>query len=38
MATIIAGGIFIARSAVAEPDAAEAKSNRVTVLIAIGAC
>jgi drug/metabolite transporter (DMT)-like permease len=38
MAVIIAGGVFIARSAVAEPEAAEAKSNRVTVLIAIGAC
>lgn len=35
MATIIAGGIFIARTAVEEP---EAKSNRITVLIAIGAC
>jgi drug/metabolite transporter (DMT)-like permease len=38
MAVIIAGGIFIARSAVAEPEAAEAESNRITVLIAIGAC
>jgi drug/metabolite transporter (DMT)-like permease len=38
MATIIAGGIFIARTAVEEPEAAEAKSNRITVLIAIGAC
>lgn len=38
MAVIIAGGIFIARSAVAEPEEAEAKSNRITVLIAIGAC
>ncbi len=38
MATIIAGGIFIARSAVVEPEASGAKSNRVTVLIAIGAC
>jgi drug/metabolite transporter (DMT)-like permease len=38
MAVIIAGGIFIARTAVAEPEAAEAESNRVTVLIAIGAC
>jgi drug/metabolite transporter (DMT)-like permease len=38
MAVIIAGGIFIARTAVEEPEAAEAKSNRITVLIAIGAC
>jgi drug/metabolite transporter (DMT)-like permease len=38
MAVIIAGGIFIARSAVAEPEKAEAESNRITVLIAIGAC
>jgi drug/metabolite transporter (DMT)-like permease len=38
MAIIIAGGIFIARTAVEEPQAAEAKSNRLTVLIAIGAC
>ena len=38
MAIIIAGGIFIARTAVAEPEEAEAKSNRITVLIAIGAC
>ncbi|HEU0018040.1 MAG TPA: DMT family transporter [Methyloceanibacter sp.] len=38
MAVIIAGGVFIARTAVAEPETAEAESNRVTVLIAIGAC
>jgi drug/metabolite transporter (DMT)-like permease len=38
MAVIIAGGIFIARTAVEEPEAAEAKSNRITVLIALGAC
>ena len=38
MAVIIAGGVFIARSAVEGPDEAEAESNRVTVLIAIGAC
>jgi drug/metabolite transporter (DMT)-like permease len=38
VAVIIAGGIFIARTAVAEPEAAEAESIRVTVLIAIGAC
>jgi drug/metabolite transporter (DMT)-like permease len=38
MAVIIAGGIFIARTAVAEPEAAETERNRVTVLIAIGAC
>jgi drug/metabolite transporter (DMT)-like permease len=38
MAVIIAGGIFIARTAVEEPEAAERKSNRITVLIAIGAC
>ena len=38
MAVIIAGGVFIARTAVAEPEAAEAESNRITVLIAIGAC
>ena len=38
MAVIIAGGVFIARTAVAEPEEAEAESNRITVLIAIGAC
>ena len=38
MATIIAGCIVIARNAVAEPEASSTKSNRVTVLIAIGAC
>ena len=38
MAVIIAGGVFIARTAVETPEAAEAKSNRITVLIAIGAC
>jgi drug/metabolite transporter (DMT)-like permease len=38
MAVIIAAGIFIARTAVEKPEAAEAKSNRITVLIAIGAC
>ena len=38
MAVITAGGVFIARSAVEGPDEAEAESNRVTVLIAIGAC
>jgi drug/metabolite transporter (DMT)-like permease len=38
MIVIIAGGIFIARTAVEEPEAAQAESNRVTVLIAIGAC
>jgi drug/metabolite transporter (DMT)-like permease len=38
MAVIIAGGIFIARSAVSEPDESEAKSNRISVLIAVGAC
>ena len=37
MATIIAGGIFIARTAVEEPEA-RSQSNRITVLIAIGAC
>jgi drug/metabolite transporter (DMT)-like permease len=38
MAVIIAGGIAIARTAVEEPQAAEAIDNRITVLIAIGAC
>jgi drug/metabolite transporter (DMT)-like permease len=38
MGVIIAAGIFIARTAVEEPEAAKAKSNRVTVLIAVGAC
>lgn len=38
MAVIIAGGVFIARTAVAEPEEAEAESNRITVIIAIGAC
>jgi uncharacterized membrane protein len=38
MATVIAGGIFIARTAVAEPEASDAESNRITVRIAIGAC
>jgi drug/metabolite transporter (DMT)-like permease len=38
MAMIIAGGIFIARTAVSEPEASQAKANRTTVLIAIGAC
>jgi len=38
MATIIAGGVSIARTAVAEPEAAQAESNRTTVLIAIAAC
>ncbi len=38
MAAIIAGSILIARSAVAEAEAPEAKLNRVTLLIALGAC
>jgi drug/metabolite transporter (DMT)-like permease len=38
MAVIIAGGIFIARTAVEKPEAAEAENNRITVLIAVGAC
>jgi drug/metabolite transporter (DMT)-like permease len=38
MAVIIAGGISIARTAVEKPEAAEAESNRVTVLIAVCAC
>jgi drug/metabolite transporter (DMT)-like permease len=38
MAVIIAAGVFIARTAVAEPEEAEAESNRITVFIAIGAC
>ena len=38
MAVIIAAGVFIARTAVAEPEEAEAESNRITVTIAIGAC
>lgn len=38
MAVIIAGGMFIARTAVTEPEPGEAESNRISVLIAIGAC
>jgi drug/metabolite transporter (DMT)-like permease len=38
MAVIIAGGISIARTAVETPEAAEAESNRITVLIAVCAC
>lgn len=38
MAVIVAGGILIARSAVAEPEPSNAGSNRTTVLIAFGAC
>jgi drug/metabolite transporter (DMT)-like permease len=38
MAVIIAAGVFIARTAVAEPEEAAAESNRITVIIAVGAC
>lgn len=38
MAVIIAGGVFIARTAVEEPEEAEAESNRITVIIAVCAC
>jgi len=38
MITILVGGIFIARTAVAEPESIKADRNRVTVLIALGAC
>lgn len=38
MATVIAGGILIARSAVSEPEPSAAGSNRTTVYIAFGAC
>ncbi len=38
MAAIIAGSIFIARSAVSEAEPSEARMNRVTLLIALGAC
>jgi drug/metabolite transporter (DMT)-like permease len=38
MAIIVIGSILITRSAVAEPEASEAGSNRTTVLIAFGAC
>lgn len=38
MAIVVIGGILITQSAVAEPEASEAGSNRTTVLIAFGAC
>lgn len=38
MAAIILGSIFIARSAVAEAEPSEVAINRVTLLIALGAC
>jgi drug/metabolite transporter (DMT)-like permease len=38
MVTIIAAGVFIARSAISEGEPSQAKSNRTTVLIAVGAC
>jgi uncharacterized membrane protein len=38
MVTIIAGGVFIAQRAVFERQTSEAESNRITVLIALGAC
>ena len=34
----MAGSIFIARSAVSDGKASEAENNRITVLIALGAC
>jgi drug/metabolite transporter (DMT)-like permease len=38
MVTVIACGIFIARNAVSESGPSEAQHNRISVLIAIGAC
>lgn len=38
MATVMAGSIFIARSVVSNAEADEAENNRITVLIALGAC
>ena len=38
MAIIVFGGILIARSAEGETEAAQAKANRTTVLIALGSC
>lgn len=38
MATILAGGILVTRSAVSEPEPTAAGRNRMTVLIAFGAC
>jgi drug/metabolite transporter (DMT)-like permease len=38
MATVMAGGILIARSALSEPEPSQAGSNRTTVLMAFGAC
>jgi drug/metabolite transporter (DMT)-like permease len=38
MAIIIVGGVLISRHAISEAEPAEAKANRTTVLIALGAC
>ena len=38
MASVVVGGIVIARGAVSEPDDAQGKGNRTSVLIASGAC
>ncbi len=38
MGAILAGGILVTRSAVSEPEPAAAGRNRMTVLIAFGAC
>jgi drug/metabolite transporter (DMT)-like permease len=38
MAAVMAGSIFIARTAVSDPEASETRNNRITVLIALGAC
>lgn len=38
MAAVVAGGILITRSAIAEPELSADGSNRTTVLIAFGAC
>lgn len=38
MAAVIVGGILISRHAIAEVEPSEAKANKITVLIALGAC
>jgi drug/metabolite transporter (DMT)-like permease len=38
MAIVIVGGVLISRHAISEAESAEAKANRTTVLIALGAC
>lgn len=38
MAAVIIGGVLISRHAISEAEPAEAKANRTTLLIALGAC